>query len=454
MRLIANALNGQYFANLVRNADVPALTRIRLAVAYAQSMDPLFELAAKRKVPLALYALMDGEFPSIAILRKFVELSPPSWQLFLTRRFYHPKIYWFEGVGAYIGSANLTNNGWTGNLECGVWFTASELADEGYDDQLAAMFDVIEARSVAASPQHLAIARRLAESRKDLIDAQKAYDAEVDTALKNLPGQTAATQVGKTDEPGGAARRAFVSEWQSTHTILKKLTAMVAGKPQPSWLDASVHPAVVQDQVTEYWYHRTVRSTGESYEEIERLHRANEKRTEAAVAEMFALWPESSDKDQWTEWTNETPARLRTLLARESLAALDLEKLTEIVWGAHAARECARQVENSRVGLQPGQYYSKPERCEAFARALLARKPGEKTVGEVFEYVLWGDKRRSDCAERIWDACHVPEWRLPFVGVSIWGELLGYARPDDFPPRNNRVSKTLRALGFKGVAVR
>ena len=166
MRLIANALNGQYFANLVRNADVPALTRIRLAVAYAQSMDPLFELAAKQKVPLVLYALMDGEFPSIAILRKFVELSPPSWQLFLTRRFYHPKIYWFEGVGAYIGSANLTNNGWTGNLECGVWFTASELADEGYDDQLAAMFVVIEGRSVAASPQHLAVARRLAESRK------------------------------------------------------------------------------------------------------------------------------------------------------------------------------------------------------------------------------------------------------------------------------------------------
>ena len=84
----------------------------------------------------------------------------------------------------------------------------------------------------------------------------------------------------------------------------------------------------------------------------------------------------------------------------------------------------------------------------------LARRRGEKTVGEVFEYVLWGDKRRSDCAERIWDACHVPEWRLPFIGVSIWGELLGYARPDEFPPRNNRVSKTLRALGFKGVAVR
>ena len=123
MRLIGNALNRSYFDELVHEADRPDLTGIMLAVAYVRDLGPLVEVARRRNVPVTLYALAEESgFPSIAVLRMFVSDSPTSWQLFLTRSHYHPKIAWFRGVGCYIGSANLTDGGRISNLECGVWF--------------------------------------------------------------------------------------------------------------------------------------------------------------------------------------------------------------------------------------------------------------------------------------------------------------------------------------------
>lgn len=40
------------------------------------------------------------------------------------------------------------------------------------------------------------------------------------------------------------------------------------------------------------------------------------------------------------------------------------------------------------------------------------------------------------------------EWAIPRIGLSSLGEIVGWARPDEFPPRNMRTSKGLRALGY------
>jgi hypothetical protein len=45
-----------------------------------------------------------------------------------------------------------------------------------------------------------------------------------------------------------------------------------------------------------------------------------------------------------------------------------------------------------------------------------------------------------------------PTWdlvrRLLWVHFSLLGEILGWARPDAFPPRSDRTLKGLRALGY------
>ncbi|HBQ2244970.1 TPA: phospholipase [Klebsiella pneumoniae] len=40
------------------------------------------------------------------------------------------------------------------------------------------------------------------------------------------------------------------------------------------------------------------------------------------------------------------------------------------------------------------------------------------------------------------------DWAIPHVSLSSLGEIVVWARPDEFPPRNMQTSKGLRALGY------
>jgi len=40
-----------------------------------------------------------------------------------------------------------------------------------------------------------------------------------------------------------------------------------------------------------------------------------------------------------------------------------------------------------------------------------------------------------------------PGYQLEDVGISTYGELVGWARPDEYPPRNQRTNKAIKALG-------
>ena len=71
-----------------------------------------------------------------------------------------------------------------------------------------------------------------------------------------------------------------------------------------------------------------------------------------------------------------------------------------------------------------------------------------RNIVEVLRFVLWEESHPP--AERMWRATlgNDPEWAMPHFGISSLGELMGWARPDEYPPRNNRVSRALYALGY------
>ncbi|MBK7823498.1 MAG: hypothetical protein IPJ61_21160 [Tessaracoccus sp.] len=450
MRIIGNALNGDYFENLVRLAAVKGsgLQQISLAVAWVKSMDPLFELAKAKNVPLTLYALAEDGFPATQVVQRFVD-GPTTWQLLLTRRFYHPKIVWFRGVGVYIGSANLTTSGWWDNLECGVWFTQDEIERDNLDVQLTSMFAEVAKRSTGVNREHLAAFRRLDAQRAELTAAERAFQARVDKEFANLGGQ---------DKPirpttkGGAARQQFIAEWQNGLGLLQKIVDGTKLRTWPSWVAKDAHPAIVQDQATEYWYHRNIRLSGDSVATIDALHRKNRGSPDAALDQAFAEWEAFEGDEKWTYYINEGPRRVGELLQRTALTQLDEDRLTEILHATHAAREHARQMRKKDLGDE-GTTSTSEERSRLFARYLLGQESADgKTVQDVLRYVIWGDDQTPDVGERIWDAVHEEDWKLPHLGPSILGEMVGYARPDQYPPRNGRVSKTLAALGYEGVA--
>ncbi len=49
---------------------------------------------------------------------------------------------------------------------------------------------------------------------------------------------------------------------------------------------------------------------------------------------------------------------------------------------------------------------------------------------------------------RLWNAIRSDDWAIPHVSLSSLGEIVVWARPDEFPPRNMQTSKGLRALGY------
>jgi hypothetical protein len=48
----------------------------------------------------------------------------------------------------------------------------------------------------------------------------------------------------------------------------------------------------------------------------------------------------------------------------------------------------------------------------------------------------------------MWDALTDSRRKVELLGVSSLGEIVGWALPDLYPPRNGRTSKSLRSLGY------
>ena len=63
----------------------------------------------------------------------------------------------------------------------------------------------------------------------------------------------------------------------------------------------------------------------------------------------------------------------------------------------------------------------------------------------LLNYVVWGN---GSVSARLWNAIRSDDWAIPHVSLSSLGEIVVWARPDEFPPRNMQTSKGLRALGY------
>ena len=324
--------------------------------------------------------------------------------------------------------------------------------------QLASMFSVIHGRSVAAVKEDIGRFERVQKARSAVLRAEHDLRGLADQEFAHIPGQDSPHLVGKAPPQGGAARAKFVEEWNRGLTLLRKLGESTAKLPRPSWVQADVSAAIAFDQATEFFYTRAVRRDGRRRDEVvDELHLQNRADPEAAVRHVFKDWAAFDGNEgawEWARWCNENPKRLRYCLSSPSLAILTKEVFAEVTWLTHAAREHARQIDNRTLGLAPGTELSISQRCTAYAHFLFAkRSAGGHSVSEVLQYVLWGDRTCPDAAQRVWEATQHAEWRLPHLGPSILGEMIGYARPDEYPPRNQRVVRTLVALGYEGLAI-
>jgi hypothetical protein len=141
-----------------------------------------------------------------------------------------------------------------------------------------------------------------------------------------------------------------------------------------------------------------------------------------------------------TDWAE----TIRRTFSRENLGGLTEELWIEAASRVHAIRDYAGKHSSADLG-SPDEQLGNDEKVRQHCRILWVRKSeGGKTVRDLLEFVIWD---KGSIAERLWKGYRTTEWKIEGIGLSSLGEIVGWSRPDEYPPRNMRTSKGLRALG-------
>jgi histone H3/H4 len=442
MRFVLNAINREYLRNIVENG-VKATERVDAAVAYVTKEDLLFDWCWQNKIPLRFWGRFDEDVPvAPRILRQFLTRASANYSCKLVRKF-HAKVIWWHGLGAYVGSANLTGSAWYSNVEAGTFYEEAELEASGMDIELREFFRVLDQNG---SPLTREICELLERRQGQLAkfkeaDAKDAKDFLANPNVKPWEGLVHVT--GKAGHE--RQRQEFLDEWNATLTLLRNLQDKVESY-RPSWLREGIPAGAHVDQFLHAHYYNRVMDKGRSY--FEEWHEKSRANPDQAEIEALEWWqqqslPPSNEDRMLNEWA----PFLRDMLAAQRLQELSEDDLAEIFKRVHAIADHARRIPNKDVDLPSTRQYSMDEKSNALAAKIFKeRSQGGHSFAEVLDHILYGGSL-ADVPQRLWDGINEPQWKIDHIGRSALGELVGWALPNDFPPRNSRTSKALRSLG-------
>jgi hypothetical protein len=425
-------------------------TEVKAAIAYADHgvNDILvFDDCFRRGKKLTFYGRADGSCPiDLRILDWFLKRKSPNAVCRLVPHWLHAKVIWWVGQGAYIGSANLTDRAWFKNYEAGVYLTDAELEHAGLILELENFFEGLALKSYELTQEEYERQVRQSREREAFLKKLRALENDYEDAHWKLNDRT--SPISFDDRQSDAKRiAAFEEEWSKALQKIRDVGDRVAlDENRPSWISSEIPNGVQGDQFLHAYYYKQVRPISER-DAFERHHQKNKNDPESALQAAFKWWKETSP-DQFEQEANmmeRYAPRLKELFAKGKILTLSEEEWVEGLSMVHAFGDHAGKISNDVLGLgkDPGWLV----KTETLARMIWSQSSvsGNFTAREVFNHVLWGP---GEVAKRIWTASHEKEYKLRHIGPNIYGELIGWARPNAYPPRNSRTSKALRALGF------
>lgn len=448
MKLIAGKINSNWLLSILHESDGQC-EAVRAAVAYANSTPKLIELCFEKNIKLTFWGRYDASVPiSTNVLKRFLERKSPNQVCKLFPDRFHPKVIWWEGFGAYIGSANMTDNGWFRNVECGIFLTESELIEEGLNIELEDFFEWIDQKSSALTQEIYEQLKKVEEDNREWEKAKKEFHENFDRnrLIPRIDSLVSKDKINIEDR----RRNVFLAEWNQTLQIMRDIGDWVAkGEYRPAWITAHVSKGIQADQFLHAYYYNRVKDGNRH--PFQDFYDINKKDPEAALIEALTWWknldsPPTNEDQTIYEWA----PYLKEYLTREKITKLSFEEFEQICSRIHAMRDHALRVDISTYGLSGTESTKDREQCiHLLAKYIWNQKSKEgKTVVDVLAHVLFGGEAK-DVPLRLWQATQSPRWRLPHLGISSLGEMVGWAMPDSFPPRNGRTSKALTALGYK-----
>ena len=398
---------------------------------------------------LKFWGRYDRSVPiTTTILKKFLDTKSPSYECKLVPDIFHAKVIWWKDFGTYIGSANLTEQGWYGNIEAGVFIEHVEIVENDLEDDLINFFDELDKKSFPLTEE---IYNELYnwERKNNHIEANlKKHDDEFRKKRK-IPALNPLTRIVK---KSGIERKrnAFIFEWNQTLQLLRNIADRVSDdKYRPNWVKSDVPKGVQADQFLHAYYYANVRKGAKALHH--EFHEENIADPENSLVEAMGWWkslenpPHEEDRTIY-EWAS----YLREKLDKNNILQLTKEEFVEVCSKVHAMRDHSLRVKYTEFGLdKPLPTMITDERIDFFGKWLYTQNSKKgKTVLDTINNVLYGGNPDT-LTDRLWEAVTNPEWLIPHLGISSLGEMAGWAMPDIFPPRNGRTSKALYALGNK-----
>ena len=419
---------------------------VKAAIAYAaHNKQDFFEACADAGKFVTFYGRYDHSVPvDPRILKWFLAKGETVACCKLVPDILHAKVIWWVGYGAYIGSANLTERAWSTNIEAGTFFTEEELDQTLMLDDLRAFFDRCDSRSARLTPAVLKEMELWSAKRQPIESDDERLRQKFESERLIPRGRGLHEPEPKTAAEAGWAE--FQARWnESLQTMLTIAKVVSLPENRPTWIDATAAPGAQADQLVHAYYYKQVVGPNNShpFDEFFQRHRLDKK---AALDRALAWW-KASEFDYWHEQRtlNEWAPRLRELLAKDRLPSLAKTDFVEAMSMVHAVIDYGKKRRNADLGMPPERQdedLKVARHCELLWET---RSSSGVTPIQTLNRVVWGT---GPVERRVWDAVRDPHWRIPGIGFSTLGEVVGWARPDESPPRNDRTIKGLRALGF------
>jgi HKD family nuclease len=441
MKFIMNGINGEYLQNITKNF-FRETEEVKVAVAYATDASLLFDWCSQYKIPLTFYGRLDESVAvNTMILARFLEKKSAEFTCKLVQH-HHAKVIWWRGVGVYIGSANLTDSAWNKNVEVGCFFSEEEIDNEMEND-LRDLFNTLDTHATPLTEELLEIMKRqektLTFSSSDSEDFWESLSFAEWSGLVQTPPKSV----------NDRKKQAFLTEWYSTLQDLRNIGEKVSMlENRPSWVSDSASAGAQADQFLHAHYYQHV-FNGRKAEHA--LHfRQNKNRRNEALTDMMKWWHRLPKAPLFEDvMLNETAPFLREALTQEAIATMTYEQFQKVCMEVHAFKEYTKRVSNKAVSLlDDGTRYEIPDKVAALSNRIWNEHAlNGLRVKELLQYILYGGTD-EELPERLWEAVTDEKRKVYGLGISALGELVGWALPDRFPPRNGRTSKALRSLGY------
>ena len=254
MKLVANALNGCYLANVLPGPD-DEVDYVLAAIAYGSNStnekEDFIGNCLKYRHRLDLWMRYDHTVPvAIPLMQRLLRHERDNiFCKFIPDRL-HSKVIWWKGYGAYIGSANLTDRAWYSNIETGVFLDEQDLQSNGTDIELDAFFD--ELRNLKVS---IPLSSALIEEM-EAIDTRRGRVDETGKELRKTPVWEGPAYFEK-KSAFDKRRDAFRTEWHATLTHLEQIGDALATH-RPRWIDENVPIGWQIDQFLHAYYYNHV----------------------------------------------------------------------------------------------------------------------------------------------------------------------------------------------------